>query len=301
MTVDDAILQACATVGIRPPYVAKPGKWTQTDIIDGGSHGRGDGRVIVDGLRASAWNWHTGQVSTVWLNGTTADGAEIARVNEQISREKQIAAKRAADIANRLLAAAKQATHPYLKQKGFADERPMTVKAEAVEKIGGKYLVPDRGKLAILIPARVGQRMLSAQLIWECGTKKLLAGGRVGGTSHRIARGTDTWLCEGLATGLSLRAALKSLNRSDSILCCFSASNLYLVSRSIPGRIFVAADNDKPMTQLGGLGTGEHYARRAAKPFFMPPRVGDDINDMHQADGIFAVQKLITEFLRASA
>lgn len=119
----------------------------------------------------------------------------------------------------------------------------------------------------------------------------------MGGAVHRIAKGRDTWLCEGYATGLSLRVALKSLNRADTILVCFSAFNIVAVARSINGRCFIAADHDKPMPQFDGLGTGEHWARAAGKPYAMPPALGD-INDMHMQGGIFAVQKLVSELIR---
>ena len=96
---------------------------------------------------------------------------------------------------------------------------------------------------------------------------------------------------------MSLRAALKSLSRPDAVLCCFSASNVAAVARLIQGKCFIAADHDKPMPQFDGLGTGEHWARIAGKPYTMPPEPGD-VNDMHMSAGIFAVQRLITDLIR---
>nr|WP_236042282.1 toprim domain-containing protein [Nitratireductor aquimarinus] len=148
------------------------------------------------------------------------------------------------------------------------------------------------------MPARFGSRVTSVQLIWEDGTKKFLAGGEIGGSCDRIGKGADTWLCEGLATGLSLRAALKGLRRADTILCCFSASNVAQVARSVKDRTFIAADHDNPVEQFGWKGTGEYYAEAAGKPYFMPPDEGTDINDFHMEKGIFALQKLVATFLR---
>jgi putative DNA primase/helicase len=152
------------------------------------------------------------------------------------------------------------------------------------------------------VPARIDAHVVSAQLIWGDGTKKFLYGGEMGGASHRIASGADTWLCEGYATGLSLRAALWGLNRHDTILLCFSAANIAKVAPAVRGRCFIAADNDAPPKanpdQFGGLGTGEFYARKSGRPYLMPPEQGQDVNDLHTAAGIFAVQRLISNLLR---
>jgi putative DNA primase/helicase len=301
MNLHDAIAEACVQVGIKPPKSVSYGKWLQTDTLSG-RNGKGDGRIFVNDLSVTAFNWQTSEKATVWLKDakTSIERKEISRKIEQSDREKEQAARRASQIANKLISGASLTTHSYLKRKGFPDERVLVVKAEMVAEIAGKYLVPEGARKAIVIPARIGQVVHSAQLIWEDGTKKFLAGGRIGSTRHRIATGADTtWFCEGLATGLSLRTAMKSLNRNDSILVCFSASNICLVARQWKyGRRFIAADNDKPLPQFGGLGAGEHYAKQADVPYLMPATIGDDINDVHQREGIFAVQRLISDFLR---
>jgi putative DNA primase/helicase len=304
MRVEDAISRACSDVGIIPPRGVAFGKWMQTDTLSG-RNGKGDGRVIVNEANVTAYNWQTGENATVWMTDGRTDlkeRREIARAIE-IEREKQKArAVRAAKTAEWIVEAAATAGHPYLVGKGFQTQKALIIDADHVRRHVGDYLVPDSGKKAIVMPARADGRIKSLQFIWEDGTKKFLAGGEIGGTSHRIAKGADTWLCEGLATGLSLRAALKALRRSDTILCCFSASNLTVVARSIQGRSFIIADHDEvpDADPFDGLGAGEHYARAAGKPYLMPPTTGDDLNDMHMRDGIFAVQKLVTEFLRGA-
>lgn len=298
MTLDAAILEACSSVGIMPPKSQAVGKWLTTDTLDG-KHGKGDGRVIVNGKSVTGWNWRTGEKATVWLDGqpTQADRREIAKKIEVESADKRQRAEHAAAIAERMVAAAKRARHPYMAAKGFRDETPLVLPASEVQAIGGDYLVKDGGQVAIVMPARIGSRLSSVQLIWEDGRKKFLAGGEISGACHRFGKGTLTWLCEGYATGLSLRAALQGMKRSDTVLCCFSASNLVAVSRSVKGRCFVAADRDKPMPMFDGLGTGEWFARMTGRSYLIPPAPGD-VNDMHQAEGIFAVQALITKLIR---
>lgn len=295
MTIDEAIEQACHEAGIYIPKRITYGRWLNTDTTAGKS-GKGDGRLIVNEHSVTAWNWQTSQKVTISLrDGMTA--REQQAVARDIAKAKQKAVKdaaRAANMAQALIASSALAGHPYLVLKGFRDERAMTVPAATVRNVVGDYIVPAGATCAVLIPARRGGKVTSAQLIWEDGTKKFLFGGEMGGASHRIASGVYTWLCEGFATGLSIRAALKGLGVQATVLCCFSASNIVAVAKQVKGRAFIAADNDKPQPQFGGLGTGEHFARQAALPYGMPPALQTDFNDMHHDAGIFAVQRILT-------
>lgn len=302
MMLDEAITRACAEVGIQPPRGAiAMRRWVLADTLDG-KKGKGDGRIICDDERVTAFNWKTGDKATVWLKEQRT-AVDRKRTREQIAKaadEHRRRAEKAAATAVYLMGKAKLSSHPYLARKGFPDEQAPVVSADIVRDWAGRYLVPEGAGQAIVIGAKIGDHLSSAQLIWEDGTKKFLAGGEMGGAVHRIASGRDTWLCEGFATGLSLRAVLAGLNRRDTILLCFSASNIARVASSIKGRRFIAADNDKPMEQFGGLGTGEHYARQAG-PYIMPPYEGMDINDMHRQLGIFAVQRLVSDLVRRAA
>lgn len=295
MNLDQAIEQACHDVGIYPPKKTAFGKWLNTDTL-AGKKGKGDGRVIVQEHFVTAWNWQTSEKSTVSLRDglSTREQRAVAQsvALSKVKAEKDAA--RAAGMAQALIAAATLSTHPYLVAKGFPDEQTMVVTAATVREVVGDYIVPAGARRAILIPARRAGKVTSAQLIWEDGTKKFLFGGEIGGSSHRIASGACTWLCEGYATSLSLRAALKGLGMQSTILCCFSASNIVAVARQVRGRSFVAADNDKPLQQFSGIGTGEHFARQTDLPYGMPPDVGTDFNDMHQQASIFAVQRVLT-------
>lgn len=232
----------------------------------------------------------------------------MAQQIEEAKAQKIARAERARASASSFVEAAQLCTHPYLVGKGFREEKALVVSADAVVRlatdsvtgISGKYLVPDGAERAIVVPARIGAAVSSAQLLWEDGTKKFLFGGEMSGAAHRISRGGSTWLCEGFATGLSLRAALKGLGLSATILCCFSAYNVVVMARSITGRCFVAAENDKPIAQYDGLGTSEYFARQTGRPF-LKPLVGSDFNDMHMSEGIFAAQRHIANFLKGAA
>ena len=312
MTLDEAIARACAEVGIEPPrgQIAMH-RWIDTDVIGKGASGKGDGRLICDDRRVTAWNWVEGSKATVWLAGresiSAADRQKYAREVAEAERKARDRADRAASIAAQIVAAATVGRHAYLAAKGFPDETALVIGRdklagilEAAKKKIDSLITPE-GYVGLVVPARRGSAITSVQLIWEDGAKKFLAGGAMEGATHRITKGRDVWLSEGLATGLSLRAALRGLRRADTVLMCFSASNLAKVAGTISGRRYIAADHDKPLAQFDGLGTGEHFARKSGLPYIMPPEVGQDINDLHQRDGVFAVQRLINELMRRAA
>lgn len=299
MNVHEAIDQACQFVGIKPPKSHREGHWTKTDTTAGKS-GKGDGRLMVDDLKVVSWNWQTGEKHTVWLNGepTEAERKVLARKIGDDQKERERKAAEASKVAAAIIAKAYADQHQYLVDKGFPHERVLVLDAASVRVLGGAYLVPDGAAKSIVIPAKIGANVSSLQLIWENGQKKFLAGGAIEGSSHRIATGAETWLCEGFATGLALRAALKGLGRRPTILCCFSAYNVSFVARHGRGKRIIATDNDKPMPQYDGLGTGEHWAKLTGLPYVMPPELGMDFNDMLMRDGIFAVQRHLSNFAR---
>lgn len=303
MTLEEAINQACSRVGIVPPQGRiDMRRWIKANTT--GKNGSGDGRLICDDFRVTAHNWQTGESITVWLNEQRSpeEKRRFAKQRQEDERKARDRSDNAAAIAQRIVSAAKADHHAYLARKGFPDERPLVLDAKTIAEIGGRYLAPEGGGDAIVVPARIGERITSVQLIWESGAKKFLFGGDMSGAAHRIATGSATWLCEGFATGLSLRAALRALNRRDTVLVCFSASNIVKVAAQVQGRRYIAADHDAPPAanpdQFGGIGAGKYFARKSGQPFLMPPIEGTDINDLQQAEGIFAVQRLVTGLLR---
>lgn len=307
MTLDEAIGRACAEVGIEPPRGrVEVGRWVHADTL--GKHGKGDGRLICDDQRVTAFNWQTGSKATVWLTGresiSAADRQKYAREVAAAERRARERADKVALVAESIVGAAAIGRHPYLAGKGFANETTLVIGRDRLADLllaAGKKpeaVLTDAGHAAIVIPARVEAAIRSVQLIWEDGTKKFLAGGAMERATHRIAKGRDTWLCEGYATGLSLRLALRGLGRADTVLMCFSASNMAKVAGALRGRRYIAADHDKPLEQFDGLGTGEHYARQTGLPYALPPELGMDFNDMHLSDGVFAVQRVLGTMIR---
>jgi putative DNA primase/helicase len=96
----------------------------------------------------------------------------------------------------------------------------------------------------------------------------------------------ERWLCEGYASGLSARAALRDMGRDSQVIVCFSAGNLVHVAPHVRRPALVMADNDES-------GAGRRAAEESGLPWVMPPDVGCDANDWHQRYGLRALVKLM--------
>lgn len=201
---------------------------------------------------------------------------EIQRVATQAQQEIAKSNAQAADKANWILGQCRTQKHAYTTAKGFPDE---------VVNVWST----DQGPVAV-IPMRINAVVTGCQLITESGEKKFLFGQRSGGAQFIFDNKGDHFLCEGYATGLSIRHALKNMKKKYTIHVCFSAGNMAKVAANLPGGV-VVADNDKS-------GTGERVAREIGWPYWMSDRVGEDFNDSHQRLGLFAVGQSLIKVAR---
>jgi putative DNA primase/helicase len=216
------------------------------------------------------------------------------------------AERRAADehaevarICTAIVRACRHDQHLYLAAKGFADTRglviddlrPLIPQHELGRAI--TRALPDGPGPWLIVPGWIENTLATVQIIGQDGAKRNILRGQMSGSSYRISTGHETWVCEGIATALSVRAALQFLGRSATVLCAFAANNAARVAASIRGAI-VAADHDKPIKHLNGLGTGEFYARASGRQWTMPPEAGD-WNDYHQRHGLRATALLLRE------
>ena len=172
------------------------------------------------------------------------------------------------------MARAEAANHPYLERKGFPFLR----------------LLCDGSKL--VVPMFWQKQTVCLQTITPDGAKKFTAGGRASGASFRMGTTLGRyallpWWVEGLATGLSIRAALAYLSRQQRVIICFSAHNLQQLALQ-NRRGIVIADNDKN-------GVGEKAARATRLPYWIPPELGD-ANDFHLRYGLKALAEQLRGF-----
>ncbi len=190
------------------------------------------------------------------------DHAALAAAQAREAARLQAGRENAARKAEWVIGQCIQTTHAYLVRKGYADER-------------GLVWITERGPV-LVVPMRVGRQIVGCQLISEAGEKKFLSGQRTNDAAFVMGSGEPV-LCEGYATGLSVRSALQAMKVRRSIIVTFSAHNL---KRFAGAGALVVADNDKS-------GTGERVARETGLPYWMSDTVGEDFNDFHQRVGLF--------------
>lgn len=239
-----------------------------------------NGAYRCDGQRGWIRNWETFELA-VWHEARDVRRRLPHKPVLDLAKrraEEAEAARFAAETAQHMIKAASWATHPYLARKGFP------------KALG---LVLDD---MLLVPGRIGREVTTLQKIYEDGRKMSLTSGRMSGASFSIGDGPVEILCEGYATGLSIKAALSALCVRARVTCCFAAANVAEVASKRP-RALIVTDNDKPIPQFGGLGTGEYFARRTTLPWTMPPVLGD-ANDLHLSAGLPALQRLLLDLMQ---
>jgi putative DNA primase/helicase len=266
----------CRVHGIVIDHVPPMGSWKRYRTTDKPAHRNGSVKFMGD--HGFVQNHATMQEVSLWrAEGDSAMARqEVQRVAAEAAREIARNNARAAERAEQMLAQCASRKHAYTTSKGFPDEVMNVLKT-------------DSGPLAV-IPMRIGGKIVGAQTITEAGEKKFLPGQRSGGAEFIFANKGPHVLCEGYATALSARAALKNLKRPYTLHVCFSAGNMKKIAADLPGGI-VLADND-------ASGTGERIAREIGWPYWMSDRVGEDANDFHQRLGAFALAQGIQKTFR---
>lgn len=304
LSLDDAMRRACDAVGIEPPkHRLVPGQWVRTDSK--GKNGKNDAAVKLDPDQRGgiAYNYQTAISHRFHVNGANDNAVRVDPKAEakRRAREAHIEAERAEvqRTCERIVRACRQDTHAYLKRKGFPDEIGLVIddprECFPTGSLGDllRKTMPGGDGPFLIVPGRIGGKLVTVQFITADGEKKNIFRGAMSGASHRIASGHQTWVCEGIATALSVRAALRLLGVQATVLSAFSASNVCKVAEQIVGSR-IAADHDKPVEALYGLGAGEFYARRSGRKWVMPPTLGD-FNDYHVAEGVRAVALRLRE------
>ncbi len=254
------------------------GKWVRLPTDD---HPKTrNGAVKFMGDFGFAQNHATQTEVSVWRDETStpANQAEIARMAKAAHAQIAAGQHRAAEKAEWILSQCELATHPYLEGKGFKDER-----ANVWETDTGRVLA---------IPMRVGRQIVGCQLIDEAGQKRFLSGQRTSDAAFVFDNRGPAVLCEGYATALSIQLAMAALKTRYTLFVCFSAHNLGRIAKTLPMGL-VVCDND-------ASGTGERVAKESGWPYFMPPEIGFDFNDLHQATSLFKCSQALRAALLAT-
>jgi len=270
-------LNFCAAHGIIINYTPPLGVWKRYATTDHPK--KRNGAVKFMGDHAFVQNHATDTEVSIWKAEGSTEGQrrnfqDLANRAEQERRKMQgEAANKAAHILNQCI----NAKHDYLKAKGFENETGCVWAHE-----GQQFLV---------IPMRVGSHLVGCQIIDRDGKKKFLYGQRTSNAEFCFDNKGPHILCEGYATALSLRLAMKSLKLRYTIHVCFSAGNMKKVASTIDTG-YVIADNDESKT-------GENAAKEIGWPYWMSEQVGEDANDTHQRLGLFRFGQSVAKLLNA--
>jgi putative DNA primase/helicase len=257
--------------GLIVEYV-KVGKWVRVPTLDHPKKRNGAYKFMGD--VGFVQNHATQTDVSVWKpegnKPIFIDHAAIKRQAEKAEREREIARAEAAKKAEWILSQCAHQAHPYLATKGFETEHTLVWKT-------------DSGSLMV-VPMRVNGKLTSLQLIDKDGNKKFLTGGATAGAVFQIGSGPAI-LCEGYATGLSLRDAVIAAKTRRSVIVCFSAGNMKRVAAQYPNAV-VIADNDESKT-------GETTAKAIGFPYWVSDKVGEDFNDFSRRASLFQRSQVI--------
>lgn len=241
-------------------------KWTRVPTEDH-PHKR-NGAYIYQGDSGAVQNWAIHTKPIPWRDENYVVDHEALRRKRQnhlkeIQRNQQLAAKKAAWIMHQC----KKGSHSYLAKKGFPNDKT--------------WVWND----LMVVPMRIGNRLVGCQLIGEDGSKRFLSGQRTKGASAIFDnKGVDI-LCEGYATALSIRRALKAVKNRYRIIVCFSAGNILEIAKDHPNGVLVA-DTDI---------TGINVAIKTGLPYWKSTIEGEDFNDAEVRMGAHSAGKMLLD------
>jgi putative DNA primase/helicase len=274
--MSDSFLNFARLNGVVIDFLPPIGRWKRYATEDKPSSR--NGAVLWMGTHGVVQNWATQTEAIVWHaeGDTVVDRDRIRRVAQQADRDIREKQEQAAKKAAGILHNCQIGYHPYLEKKGFKEEQGNIWK--------------QGEELLLAIPMRVGHRLVGCQIIHEDGTKKFLFGQRTSEAAFTFDNHGPHILCEGYATALSIKAAMKALKRRYTLHVCFSAGNMKKVAATMPGG-YLVADNDASRT-------GQNTAEQIGWPYWMPDTVGMDANDVHQRDGLFKFSQSLGKVIR---
>lgn len=243
-----------------------------------------NGAFFWDGERGWVMDW-SADAKVIWYQDPNAkpwtdeEKSAWAKTRLDAMADQAERYKQAARLALYNLKQAKLEEHPYLKYKGFHDEKGLVYHE--------KLLIPMRNVSTNDLQGYQEIYWNPSEMKYE---KKMLTGMKA---KHAVLflgsrDAKELWFVEGYATGLSVRHALKSCGMTASVVVCFSASNLIQAAERVPGKRFVFADHDKSKI-------GQQAAEETKLPWTMADEEGWDANDLHIGKGLFAVvNKIMT-------
>ena len=279
MNAFDGLFDCMANHGLLPADGVIPDGEIHRFDAEGDRPGRRNGWYVASEFpRTSATfgSWRTGEKYT-W-HGERVDARRWGELAERISLDRarreqsraqahDEAARRAADMWAK--ARKPNPSHAYLRGKGIAPH--------CLRQIGDALVVPMQDAAG---------ELLNLQFIGPTGEKRFLRGGRVRGLFFAVGERTDRiWLCEGVATAVSLAD-----DQGERVVAAFSCGNLQAAGLAIrgawsPNSIAVMGDDDWRTRGNPGRTAAIEAAKAIGCEWFVPtfppnrPDWAADFND----------------------
>lgn len=217
------------SLGLRPGIVAPDGKWRRCRTDD--KPKRRNGAYVLDQYGGAAINYATMTERALWRPDHTEVPDYDPRALHEALRRQQREQDDAIAEARRFVEACAplRNSHPYLARKGL----DMT-------GAFGLRVCPEGW---LVVPAYRDGRLVSYQRIHEDGTKRFAPGAPMRGATYTLERLQPTIhiVCEGLATGMALYAAVPH----SRVIVAFTAGGLQAGAELLPpGMCCIASDND---------------------------------------------------------
>ena len=238
--------------GLIPRDIVADSKWRRCKTETHPKSKNGSYKLLDSGTLGFAQDFAVHPSPLIWRADKTSDTPKIdhAAIAKR-RRDEQQALIKATREAREFYAACKplRGSHEYLISHGLDMTGCMGLK------------VDDKGWL--VVPMLIGSNISSVQRISPEGEKKFWYGAAVGGASYTIDRNSAsiTVLCEGLATGLAVFAAMPLAR----VLVAFNSGNLSRVPAPKSGMVVFAADNDHATFKKIGRNPGVMAATEAAE------------------------------------
>jgi putative DNA primase/helicase len=241
-------------------------KWIRVGTVDHPK--KKNGAYIYDGQTGAVINFAVHDKHIIYKPSTpyTPDPNAAAK-RQQLHKERLERQDQAKRKAAYIVSSATKQPHPYMIRKGFDMNFAVW-------------------KDMLVAPMRIGNLLVGCQLIAADGVKRFLSGQITKGASLKIDNKGRDIVCEGLATGMSVRRALKHLRERYTIHICFSAGNMVEVASSLTHPL-VIADNDD---------MGIRSAKKIASRYWVG-EAGEDFNDTEQRIGTEAVAESLRGLL----
>jgi len=241
-------------------------KWIRVGTVDHPK--KKNGAYIYDGQTGAVINFAVHDKHIIYKPSTpyTPDPNAAAK-RQQLHKERLERQDQAKRKAAYIVSSATKQPHPYMIRKGFDMNFAVW-------------------KDMLVAPMRIGNLLVGCQLIAADGVKRFLSGQITKGASLKIDNKGRDIVCEGLATGMSVRRALKHLRERYTIHICFSAGNMVEVAAGLKDPL-VIADNDE---------MGVRSAKKIASHCWLG-EAGEDFNDAEQRIGTEAVAESLRGLL----